>query len=351
MKKIAILPVLALAFMAACSDKDEPQFPNYPVVSVPAVVDQVIINLPVQNADYESVAALGSACYNFTYDNNQEIVYEIKTDLPNTSAFVRKIGGTCSNVIIPPYLTATMNGEVTQIPVVGLDLVVDAAPENVQTLTICGDVHYMVLNAALVSATSDYIRTQVSKLNYVTKIELESTYPDYVSVDGNIYTSDLAELVAVPLGKSGLFTVADGTAKIQDRALFGTRFDAVTIPASVKEIGHEALVNMDKLMLVNILSEEAPTAYDNSFGYYAYNGVLRIPANSKANYSFEKPDLVKPVAPPMVDPDASDEEWDEYERLYEQYEEDLANYNQAMSQYTNHAAFSLFKDIEEVSFK
>lgn len=357
MKKIALLPAIALLMLGACSDKDEPNpIPTDPVVSVQPVADNVTLVSPEQNNEYEREPQYGSASYRFTYTNGQEIIFEVLTDGTQYFAIARKLEGSSSEVIIPTKIRARLNGELTDIPVAGLDLFVDAASDNVKTVGISGSAHYMVITSNNVNtlsvATPNHIRNQVSKCPKVEKFILDSSYPGYTSMDGVIYTSDFSALVAVPMGYKGYFTVAEGTQEVQDRAMFKcNNINAITFPASVKVIGHEAVVSTNNLALINILSEEAPIAYEDSFGYYAFNALVRIPEGSISNYIFTKPDLTEPIEPTMPTPDSTEEEWNKYDNDMDQYYNDLEAYNEAMKVWNEHAAYASFTRIEQVNFK
>lgn len=302
MRKIAIIPALSMLILAACSNDDPKPLPDYPVKTFPPVADVPTMEIPRQNEGFQNEPGTNSATYRFTYQNGQEIVYEINTDVKGNAAVVKKIGGTSEKVVIPPSLSATMGGEPVTIPVVGLDLFVDPVTENVKQLTICGTVCNVINKEnALKEASHDYLREQVNKCRFVEKIYLEPTYPGLASVDGVLYSKDLTSLVAVPKGVAGYFAVADGTVNVEDGAIYNcTKIDAVTFPASVKKIGHNAVVGTTGLMLVNMMPAEAPIAYSDSFGSYGYNGVLRIPAGSLGAYTFEPMDA--PQEPAMPTP-------------------------------------------------
>lgn len=356
MKKIAFLPFFALLVLASCSKDEDNVLPDYPVVVETPVADRVSIDVPKQNPGFVEEPGT-SACYRFTYVNGQEIVFEVSTRIPGYVAFVKKIGGSASNVVIPYEIYATVGGEPATIPVAGFDLFSEAVTENVKTLTICSQARYVLAldnttgAYSLVKASNDYLRQQLDKCPSVENVELDPEYPGLVSVKGSIYNSDFTELVAVPRGKTGLLNVVGGVTKIQDRAMANCiSIDAITIPSSVTYIGKEAIMNTSSLRLINLLAKVAPIAYSDSFGYYAYNGTLRIPAGSASAYKFEKIEEPKePAAPvdnPMATPEENDAAWDRYYEELEVYEEKLVEYDY----YKEHAAYSNFLNIEEVEF-
>lgn len=346
-KRFAILPALALLILGACSDKEEHRaIPNDPVQTIPAVADNVTLDIPAQNPEYAPEKGAGSNCYRFTYSNGQEIVYEVNTNVPGNCAMVKKIDGTASTVVIPPTLSARMNNQPVEIPVAGFDLYVNAVKENVKVLKICGAAHYMIVADALVNASPQYLRKQFNRCPDVERIELDPAYPQYVSVNGAIYTADFKSLVCVPKACQGTFTAVETVTTVQDSALYDCRhLDVITLPATVQKIGKGAVTATDRLLLVNILAAKAPVAYADSFGSYAYNGVLRIPEGSREAYTFEV--MAEPVEPGLPGNDASDEEWEQYMAAVEAYNKALEDY----SDFSDHAAFTLFKTVEQTDFK
>lgn len=357
MKKFALIPALALLFLGACSD-DAPEsnpVPDAPVVSVQPVADQVTLNIPNQNPEYERDIIAGSACYRFTYDNGQVLVLDIdtRTMSPNTIAILRKIDGNASEVVVPPTCRATLNNELTDIPIVCLNLYQESVPECVKTITLAKSVDKMLSKGTYATLDSDYLTAQVKKCPNVEKFELEDGFAGgrFVSLDGAVYSGNFQEIVAVPMAAEGVFTVADGVKTISYQTFFKCdKLTGITLPASVESIADEAILHTEKLGLINMLSEKAPTAEANSFGHYAFDGVLRIPTGCKDAYTFEKPNLEIPIEPGEPAWDAPDEEWDAYDIAYAEYREKMEEYTRANEEYDQHCIFNNFKHVEEVNF-
>ena len=206
------------------------------------------------------------------------------------------------------------------------------------------------------------MRELVARAYSVAAIELEDGYPGFVSINGAIYTQNMKSLVAVPRAFKGEFTVASGTETIQEKAFdHCSLIDIVTLPASVKAIGSEAMTFAESLLVVNILADEAPTAYVDTFGnYLTTNGVLRIKKGTKASYEVAKPTLEKPVAPvepASPDMDATQEEWDQYDADMEEYNKRLDEYttlkeayDAAWEAYKAKEGYKNFSKIEERDF-
>lgn len=356
MKKFALIPALALLFLGACSEEtDEPNpVPDAPVVSVQPVADQVTLDIPNQNETYERDIVAGSACYKFSYDNGQILVLDIDTStLDYTFAIVRKVEGEASEVVIPPTCRAKMNDEYVDIPIICINLYQESVADCVKKITIASSADKMLSLGTYTTVNSDYLTAQVKKCPSVEKFELQSGFASdkFVCNDGAIYSGDFTEIVAVPRAYEGVFTVADGVKNVSYQCFFNcNKITGITFPASVESIGDEAVLATDKLGLINMLSEKAPTAESNSFGHYAFDGVLRVPAGCKDAYYFAVPDLEIPIEPAEPAWDASDEEWDEYDEAYAEYLVKLAEYNNANEEYDTHCVFNKFKNVEEANF-
>ena len=75
----------------------------------------------------------------------------------------------------------------------------------------------------------------------VTAIEAANHHPDFVTVDGAVYTKDKKTLVRVPYGICGGFTVPRGVTTIRNRAFAECRgITSVALPSTVESIGEKA---------------------------------------------------------------------------------------------------------------
>lgn len=347
MKKTMLLPAVALLMLGACSDKDDTPVrptPNDPVQTVPSVADHVTLNAPAQSG-----VTAEDGLYRVSYANGQEISYTFATDpTEGYVAVVKKIGGTASDVVIP----ASVSYNDLTLKVYSISLYAEGGAPTVTSLTIPNTAVAMTSGTAYAAATATHLRTQMDYLPGLQKVELEDGFNGFCSINGAIYTADLTTLVSVPRSYPGTFTVAEATTKIDERALYYcSKIDVLTIPAGVTEIGDEAVVFNDNLLLINCQPTTAPIATSDVFGTYAHNGVLRVPAGSEANYKFAKPELTRPVEP--VEPDeeeATPEEMEAYYTALAAYEEAKAEYDEALEYWNNHAGWADFKNIEGVNF-
>ncbi len=80
-------------------------------------------------------------------------------------------------------------------------------------------------------------------VNTVEALLVEENNPDYISVDGVIYTRDRNTLVAFPAGRTGVFTVPDGVTSIADGAFLCTRLTEVILPESVVSVSENAFAD------------------------------------------------------------------------------------------------------------
>ena len=83
---------------------------------------------------------------------------------------------------------------------------------------------------------------------YLQSIETAKDHPDFVTVDGAVYTKDKKTLVRVPHGISGGFTVPRGVTAIGNRAFAECRaITEISLPSTVETIGEEAFCGCEKL--------------------------------------------------------------------------------------------------------
>lgn len=355
MKKFALLPIAALMLAtASCSDDNNepvrPAVPTDPVVTVESVADQVTLNVPEQFPEFEYDSKAG--VYKFKYANGQEISFYLANNANyGNIATVRGFGG-ASEIVIPASLTAVSSAGETQIyKIVGLDLYQDGVQPGVKKLTISKDVNGIYQNMNITQVTDAWLRFQIEKMPDLENLELENGYPGFCSIGGAIYTSDYKTLVSVPRAKTGVFTIAEKTQIVGERALYYcSKLTGITFPEAITEIKANAVTFNDMLVLINMEGKNAPLTYEDSFGKMAQTSLLRIPVGSKDSYFPAKPEMEEPVAP--IDPgmSASDEEYAQYEVALAKYEADLAAYNKAMEIYNFPAGFRNFQNVEEVNF-
>ena len=352
MKKIAFLSLSALLMLAAsCSDDNNeptrPAVPTDPVTSVPSVADQVTFNAPEQNIDFE----FDGNYYTFEYSNGQKITYTLANNSTlGYYAVVKKMLG--ENVIVPAEVKAirASDGEELTYKTVAFNLNQEGS-ETVKTLTVSKDITGGYANNALGDLTATWVRAQLEMMPNLEKVELEKGFVNFTTIDGAIYTNDLKTLVAVPRGRSGIFTIAEDTKTVDDRAFYYcNRLTAITFPAGIESIGDEAVTFNEMLVLLNMEPSVAPATSEYSFGKMAQTSLLRIPAGSKNSYFPAKPEIERPVAPSEPSLDASDEEYMEYLDALAEYNKALDAYNEEMSVYERPVGFRNFTNVEEVNF-
>lgn len=101
----------------------------------------------------------------------------------------------------------------------------------------------------------------------LTEIDVNEKNKNYISVDGVLYTKDMTQLVAYPVGKkSAEFVIPDGVKKICGGTFGGSSsLTSVTISDSVTTIGDEAFSGCSVLTLITIPENVA------KIGEYAFS--------------------------------------------------------------------------------
>lgn len=94
-------------------------------------------------------------------------------------------------------------------------------------------------------------RESLAMWNKVSKIELSEKNPYYKSVDGILYTKDMAILIKCPTGFSGCFEIPEGVTTIASSAFAGSNITEVKMPSTMQVILPMAFRNCNKLKSVD----------------------------------------------------------------------------------------------------
>ncbi len=110
--------------------------------------------------------------------------------------------------------------------------------------------------------------------------------PYFTAVNGVLYSKDMTELVAFPIGRyanggANNFVIPKTVNKIGDYAFLNCKHTAFTIPANVKTIGAQAFAGNNDLAKVNILNG-VKSIYDGAF--LACNKFNEIHLPTSVNY-------------------------------------------------------------------
>lgn len=356
MKKLLFLPVAAMLLFVGCSDDEPIVIPEAPVKVQQPVADNVDYHAPAQTSNkYERDGSL----YVFTYQNGQKIGYEMMTSGNDRIAIVKKIIGTSKEAVVPYTVTGQISETQTaEWTVIGIDPYADGIAENITSLTLPVSCSNFMYNSTIYTMDDVQMRKLTQNAKGLSKIELEASYPGYVSINGAVYTEDMKTLVTVPRKMAGEIAVAEGTETVGDAAFTHcASLTAVTLPASVTAIGKEAFTFCDNLLVLNVLSSEAPVAYADTFSkYLADNGVLRVKKGTEGSYKVARPEVEEPLMPTepaQPGEEATEEEWGayekamaEYEAAVEKYEAEVEVYDAAWLKYDEKAGYAIFKTIK-----
>ncbi len=104
----------------------------------------------------------------------------------------------------------------------------------------------------------------------LTSITVEEGNAYYASQDGALYNKDKTELICVPEGKQGEFTIPDSVTSIGSYAFsYCSSLTSIVIPDSVTSIGGYAFYKCDSLTSI-VIPDSVTSIGDGAF-YYCYN--------------------------------------------------------------------------------
>lgn len=86
----------------------------------------------------------------------------------------------------------------------------------------------------------------------VDRLYVSDSHPEYISVDGVLYSRDGKTLVCCPPGRMGTFAIPEGVETIGSCAFVNSYLEAVEIPESVRVIQGLAFTNMMSMQTLEI---------------------------------------------------------------------------------------------------
>ena len=86
----------------------------------------------------------------------------------------------------------------------------------------------------------------------VDKLLVSDTHPEYISMDGVLYSRDGKTLVCCPPGRMGTMQIPEGVETIGSLAFVNSCLEAVEIPGSVRTIGQLAFANLMNMSVLEI---------------------------------------------------------------------------------------------------
>ena len=203
-------------------------------------------------------------------------VMEGTVNIPLKSFYGSKI--TSINI---PYTVKTIGAEAfyySYLENVTFDATPSTAKEEALTLENrafagCKSLTSITLPRRVTSIATGYEGySSLSSFDYcdnLTSISVENGNKNYSSYDGVLYNRNKTELLIVPAGKSGDFTVRGGTIRIADYAFMNCKkITSVTISGSVLEIGERAFYYCSKLNKVVFEDENDETLTINEGAFY-----------------------------------------------------------------------------------
>ena len=121
----------------------------------------------------------------------------------------------------------------------------------------------------------------------LTSINVQSTHPNYQSVDGVLFNKDLTELIAYPAGRTNTTYYIPESVTIVGRGAFGdSKLHSVTLPSRLAELSFVSFSYNESLTDVYCLAKTPPTiTYDAFPGTIENAGItLYVPKGRKDSY-------------------------------------------------------------------
>ncbi|MDO4862827.1 MAG: leucine-rich repeat protein [Ruminococcus sp.] len=161
------------------------------------------------------------------------------------------------------------------------DYVVPAEVNGVPVTQLYGRVFgfQKELVSVTIPATVTKIGDHLSGYSTLEKYIVDKDNPSFCSVDGVIYTKDMATLVAYPSAKpETAFTVPDGVTKIGYGAFYTANITELKLADSVKEVDSFAFVNCRALEKAELGSSVETLGYHSFWGSEALKSI-ELPAS------------------------------------------------------------------------
>lgn len=126
----------------------------------------------------------------------------------------------------------------------------------------------------IVMGNNDFPAGAFSDCGALENIYVEAGNSDYCDLDGVVYTGDMTALVCCPAGKTGAMTVPATVEEIGHSAFYGCdRLTGIGLPNSVDTIGVYAFCDCDRLASLNI---PASVTYISSRAFYDCDGLTEV---------------------------------------------------------------------------
>lgn len=155
-----------------------------------------------------------------------------------------------------------INGEEYSVTSIGHDAFRGCRMENISIPSSITHIDTSAFNSCT-WLTSIEIPSQVSEIeataflgcDKLTSIQVDSDNPYFTSLDGVLFNKNKTEIICVPKGIKGQYSIPSGVTIIGDDAFYGCDYlTAIEIPSSVTRIGEGAFGSCDQLTSIEIPS-------------------------------------------------------------------------------------------------
>lgn len=134
--------------------------------------------------------------------------------------------------------------------------------KKLQSVTIAGTVRDIedfafrgctsLVSITIPAGTDDMSDSAFDGCTALKEINVENGNREYSSIDGVLYGKGKTELIRLPEGKSGDFSIPGGVYEIDDKAFANTGIKSIVIPDAVREIGESAFEGCNSLTSVTL---------------------------------------------------------------------------------------------------
>lgn len=244
----------------------------------------IIINIII--IPQVSAAEYTSSYYTYTIENNEAKIIDVNESISGSITIPSTLGSYPVTKIknFAFYNCDNVYSFVIPNSVVELGFGAFGKCDKLESITIGSGVSYIDRNPVL-----DCIRLQ--------NIYVNSQNKYYTSLNGVLFSHDMTKLIAYPTGRSGNYTIPEGTTEITECAfLYCNNLTGINIPKTVNSISNDAF-NLSQSINYFYVDKDSKfySSYNNTLMNKDITEVIQYPTNKSG--AFIIPNGVKTITP------------------------------------------------------